>query len=419
MFSIIDLNNFLFLIPLIIIIIAIIFDLIFGELPVKIHPVVFIGKLIDLFSKPLIKIKNKLSGFILAILVLFVVLFVIAIISSILFDISLLYGINRLYYFNLLYIFDLLANLNITNIISFVLFLILLIFLIIVLSSTFSIKFLFKSAKNVGNDLKNNIRVARKSLSYLVSRNTKDLNDKFILSAIIETLSENITDSVVSVFFYYFLSLDILLILFKLNILNISNLANSLVTNLVNILPNNVINSMNMDIAIENIFNMGIISDIGLFLILIIPILIAISFRTVNTLDGMVGYKNEKYKFIGYFPAKLDDVLNYIPSRFAGLMIVIASAILNLDWKESWKIYRRDSRNTPSPNSGFTMASTAGALNIQLEKKGVYKLGDKNKEIGFKDLNHAIKLNKLACLLSFIVLSIIFYLIYLIFCIFI
>ena len=122
-------------------------------------------------------------------------------------------------------------------------------------------------------------------------------------------------------------------------------------------------------------------------------------YRLYNTLDAMVGYETDELKDIGYFPAKIDDVLNYIPSRIAGLYVVLSAYILNLNGKNSFRIMMRDARNCPSPNSGYTMASTAGALDIMLVKKDTYVLGDENKEIEVEDIEKAVKLSKLTIIL--------------------
>ena len=90
----------------------------------------------------------------------------------------------------------------------------------------------------------------------------------------------------------------------------------------------------------------------------------------------------------------MDDVLNYIPSRIAGLYVVISAYLLKLDGKNSFYIMRRDARKCPSPNSGYTMASAAGALNIQLVKKDTYILGDENKDIEIEDIEKAVRLSK-------------------------
>ena len=113
----------------------------------------------------------------------------------------------------------------------------------------------------------------------------------------------------------------------------------------------------------------------------------------------MVGYKTEELADIGYCAAKIDDILNYIPSRISGIYVVISAYLLKLDGKNSFKIMKRDARKCPSPNSGYTMATTAGALNIQLIKKDTYILGDPNKKIDKDDITKAVNLSKLTIIL--------------------
>ena len=108
----------------------------------------------------------------------------------------------------------------------------------------------------------------------------------------------------------------------------------------------------------------------------ILALLAALIHRVVDTMDSMLGYKTEELYNIGYVPAHLDDILNYIPARISGFLIIISAAFLALNWRGAYYIMQRDARNCDSPNSGYTMATVAGALNIQLEKEGVYTLGD-------------------------------------------
>jgi adenosylcobinamide-phosphate synthase len=224
---------------------------------------------------------------------------------------------------------------------------------------------LLKTALDVKSDLDENIDKARKSVSYLVSRDTDELTESFIVSAVIESLTENITDSYIAPIFYYAIFGAIILI-----------------------------------------------NPIGnqLFYLLLIPVL----YRMFNTLDAMLGYKTEELINIGFFPAKIDDILNYIPARIAGIFVVASAYLLNLDGKNSFRIMRRDARNCPSPNSGFTMATTAGALNIQLIKKDTYILGDSNKIIDKEDITHAVNLSKLTIILFTLTVLIILTLIYVI-----
>ncbi len=102
----------------------------------------------------------------------------------------------------------------------------------------------------------------------------------------------------------------------------------------------------------------------------------AIAFRAINTLDGMVGFKDKEHINTGWFSANLDTVVNYIPTRLTALFMIVAAAILGKDAKNAWKIAYRDHKKTPSRNHGWPMAAMAGALRIQLEKPGQYILGD-------------------------------------------
>ena len=330
MFNFINFNLFLFIISALVF--AIVFDILIGELPSKIHPVVIIGKIIDFFTGSFIKIRNKFSG-----LLLFLST---TIVSTVI-------------------LFILFSIINVNFYLMFIVY-------GLILSSTFSIKILLSSANDISNDLKEGIEKARKSVSYLVSRNTNELSEKLIVSATIESLTENITDSYISPIFYF-----------------------TIISAIALLFANNI-----------NTFLL-------IFVILWIPFL----FRISNTLDAMVGYENEKLKYIGYFPAKIDDILNYIPARIAGFLVVVSAFILKLNWKNSYRIMLRDARNCPSPNSGFTMASTAGALNIQLVKKDTYILGDNTVEIDVLHISKAIKLSKFTILLftiiSFLILILI------------
>ena len=128
----------------------------------------------------------------------------------------------------------------------------------------------------------------------------------------------------------------------------------------------------------------------------------------------MLGYKSEELIHIGFFPAKIDDVLNYIPARISGIFVVISAYLLGLDGKNAYRIMMRDARKCPSPNSGYTMATTAGALNIQLVKKETYILGDDNKDITKDDISKAVKLSKLTMILFTIKIILLFTLIYVI-----
>ena len=311
---------FLFIVVTLIVSLAI--DLIFGELPTKIHPVVIIGKIIDIFKSMFIAMKNRLSGFLTTTFTMIVSCFILLIIM-------LISSIND-------YLFIIVYS--------------------IMLSSTYSIKMLLSTAKNIENDLTEDIDIARKSVSYLVSRDTDELTESFIVSATIESMTENITDSYIAPIFYFTIAAVLFIIL------------------------------------------------------LFIPFI----YRISNTLDAMLGYKTDELINIGYFPAKLDDVLNYFPSRVSGLFVVLSAYILRYNGKNAYRIMRRDARKCPSPNSGYTMAPTAGALDIQLVKKDTYILGDNTHEINVSDISKAIKLTSLTIGLFTIFILIIMTIFYLI-----
>jgi len=123
-------------------------------------------------------------------------------------------------------------------------------------------------------------------------------------------------------------------------------------------------------------------------------------YKAVNTLDSMIGYKNDEYIRFGRFAARLDDIVNYIPARITALMMIFASLICNYDWKNSIKIYRRDRRKHPSPNSAQTESACAGALGIQIAGPNYYfgkfvekpAIGDDIRPAEREDIKKAIRL---------------------------
>jgi len=292
-------------------VLSLLVDLIYGELPTKIHPVVIIGKFISFFKNIFIKYKNRLSGF-------FTTLFTVICCCILLVIIMLVCSINDNLFFVVFSLF---------------------------LSSTFSINMLISTAKDIENDLRYDINKARQSVSYLVSRDTDELTESFIVSATIESMTENITDSYIAPIFYFTLG-SIIFIVFNIN---------------------------------------------DFIILLLIPFI----YRISNTLDAMLGYTTDELINIGFFPAKLDDILNYIPSRISGMFVVFSAYLLGYNGKNAYEIMKRDARKCPSPNSGYTMASTAGALDIQLVKKDTYILGDNTYKINVLDISKAIKLTSL------------------------
>ncbi len=174
-----------------------------------------------------------------------------------------------------------------------------------------ALKGLIKAEKEVESLLiKGNLELARKKLKALVGRDTEKLGEKEIRIAIIESLAENLNDGVIAPIFYLLIGGLPLLVLYK----------------------------------------------------------------TINTLDSMVGYKSEKYLHFGWFSARMDDLFNFIPARLAGLCIVIGSVFL-LGFepgKRAFKIMLRDGRKHTSPNSGIPEAAMAGALGLRLGGPNYY-----------------------------------------------
>ena len=133
-------------------------------------------------------------------------------------------------------------------------------------------------------------------------------------------------------------------------------------------------------------------------------------YKAVNTLDSMVGYKNDTYLYFGRFSAKLDDVLNFIPSRISGLLLVLASPLAGLSMEGAWKIFRRDRRNHASPNSAQTEAAAAGALGVQLAGDAYYfgklykkpTIGDPLRPVEYEDIRRVNRLMYAAVCLALV-----------------
>jgi len=183
------------------------------------------------------------------------------------------------------------------------------IIMVLLASLTLATRSLYDESRVVLSALtRGNIEEARKYLAMIVGRDTDNLDEEEILRAVIETVSENLSDGIVAPMFYLALG--------------------------------------------------------GLPL--------AMTYKAVNTLDSMVGYKNERYRDIGCFSARMDDILNWIPARLTGLIVVAVSFILRFNGEGSWRIMRRDGRNHTSPNSGIPEAAVAGSLGIQLGGENRY-----------------------------------------------
>lgn len=202
-----------------------------------------------------------------------------------------------------------------------------------ILKVTFSWKDMAGHARPVKNAVdKGDLEAARISLSKIVGRDTRGLDKNHIISATVESIGEGSVDGVASPIFYY--------------------------------------------LVIGSVF--GVPAGIAA----------AVFFRATSTLDSMIGYK--RYGVKGYTAAKMDDILNYLPSRIMGVVIIASSFILGENWKNAIEVFENDRGETPSPNSGHTMAALAGALGVGLEKEGVYSLGGRVEKLETCHISKAI-----------------------------
>ncbi len=133
-------------------------------------------------------------------------------------------------------------------------------------------------------------------------------------------------------------------------------------------------------------------------------------YKAVNTMDSMLGYVEEPYKNIGLVPAKMDDVMNFVPARLSALIMLVAGWFLKLDVKNGWKIFKRDRINHASPNSAQTESVCAGLLGLRLAGDAYYHgvlhkkkyIGDDLREIEHADIPRACKLLYVTALLSLV-----------------
>ncbi len=213
------------------------------------------------------------------------------------------------------------------------------------LASTFAVKSLGKAGLDIYRALQNNdITLARRKAGEIVGRDTFNLQEDEVARAAVETVAENTVDGVTAPIIYA----------------------------LIGGLP------------------------------------LAMLYKAVNTLDSMVGYRDEKYEYFGRASARLDDLANYIPARLTAALMLAASAVLRLNTKRAWRVLKTDARNHPSPNSGYTEALAAGSLGIRLGGVNYYRgtaskrpyLGIKTREINSEDILNTLKLMYLTAYLT-------------------
>ena len=159
----------------------------------------------------------------------------------------------------------------------------------------------------------------------------------------------------------------------------------------------------------------GVIAPLIFMLIGGVPL--GFFYKAVNTMDSMVGYKNEKYLHFGRFAAKMDDVWNYIPSRISALLMIASAWIFRMDYKRAWAVWKRDRRKHASPNSAQTEAVCAGALQVQLAGDAYYfgklypkeTIGDDVRPIEPEDILRAGNLMDGTALLTLLVFGLLKY----------
>ena len=213
-----------------------------------------------------------------------------------------------------------------------------------------AVKCLRDESMKVYNALKaGTIEDGRRTVSMIVGRDTQALDEKGVVKAAVETVAENFSDGVLAPMFYMLIGGPVLMFIYK----------------------------------------------------------------GINTMDSMVGYKNDRFLYFGRCAAKLDDVANYIPSRIAGLMLILAAYIGPFSGKDAWRIFLRDRRKHASPNSAQTESAAAGALQIQLAGNAYYFgklhenqfIGDPVREIEVDDIKRMNNLMYIASTLSVVLFT--------------
>ena len=214
----------------------------------------------------------------------------------------------------------------------------------------FAVKSLKQESRNVGKALRENgLDAGRKMVSRIVGRDTQSLSETGVVKAAVETVAENFSDGIFAPMVYLMIGGGAL----------------------------------------------------------------GFAYKSINTMDSMVGYKNEKYLYFGRFAAKLDDIANYIPSRLAALFMILAAPVSGLNGRGAYRIWKRDRRNHASPNSAQTEAAAAGALGVQLAGDAYYFgklykkpfIGDNTRPVEIDDIDRVNRLMVTASVMSLVILG--------------
>ena len=302
-----------------ILILALMLDLVFGDpspnyprrIQFRLHPTVWMGKLTKAlephFKNPNPKIE-KLNGFLLAL----------SVITA--FTLPVYFGLKIIYTYLGILVYILVAA--------------------VILKLTICMKLETDWGIAAAKAIESGDLTEARKYAHFSRRDNKELTGPQIVSSVVESLAENLTDFRLSPIFYY-----------------------------------------------------GFFGVPG-----------AIAFRAVNTLDGMVGFKDPEHLHIGWFSAVFDTIVNYIPARLTTLLIILAAAILGEAYKSAWAIARRDQAKIPSTNHGWQMASMAGALRVQLEKPGHYAVGDQIEELDSNKIIRSLRIRNVAIILAILLM---------------
>ena len=311
------------LIAISVLVLALVLDLIFGDpspncpqrIQFRLHPTVWMGKFTKAlephFKNPNPKVE-KLNGVLLALIV----------ISA--FTLPVYFGLRIIYTFLGILVYILVAA--------------------VILKLTICMKLETDWGIAAAKAIESGDLTEARKYAHFSRRDNKELTGPQIVSSVIESLAENLTDFRLSPIFYY-----------------------------------------------------GFFGVPG-----------AVAFRAINTLDGMVGFKDPEHLHIGWFSAVFDTIVNYIPARLTTILIIFAAAILGEDYKSAWAIARRDQAKIPSTNHGWQMASMAGALGVQLEKPGHYAVGNHVEELDSNKIIRSLRIRNVAIILAILLMMPVF-----------
>ncbi|NHV60551.1 MAG: cobalamin biosynthesis protein [Candidatus Verstraetearchaeota archaeon] len=211
----------------------------------------------------------------------------------------------------------------------------------LILKMTFAFNSMFRHVLPIMRSLDYDLVQARRHLSLVVRRDTSSLDEAHVASGAIETVAEGFVDGFISPIFYY------------------------------------------------SLFGLP-----G-----------AVAYRVINTLDSMVGYKDERYLRLGWFSAKLDTIANYVPARLASVIFVFSAFILGKDWNRGICAAKKYHSATESINAGWPMSTMAGVLGVRLEKVGAYVLGEEYEPPSSKKIQESLKVFSVAAVFTLILSS--------------